>query len=212
MKILSLSDTVVPFIYSPQIHSRFKDIDLVLGCGDLPNEYLEYVVSALNAPLYFVRGNHDKAPENDSEGRRSGMPGGSDLHRQVVTYRGVLMAGVEGSLRYREGQFQYTQHEMWVHVMQLVPRLLYNRLIYGRYLDILVTHAPPRGIHDRDDLPHQGIDAFRWLIERFQPHYHFHGHTHLYRPDEPAETVLGRTVILNTYGFQETVVSEDAPV
>jgi Icc-related predicted phosphoesterase len=40
-----------------------------------------------------------------------------------------------------------------------------NKLKYGRYLDILVTHAAPRGIHDAEDWTHIGIKAFNWLIK-----------------------------------------------
>ena len=33
--------------------------DLVIGCGDLPFDYLEYLVSRLDVPLLYVPGNHD---------------------------------------------------------------------------------------------------------------------------------------------------------
>ena len=58
MKILALSDKVVPFIYSSQIRTRFGGTDLVLGCGDLPYYYLEFVLDSMYIPLFFVRGNH----------------------------------------------------------------------------------------------------------------------------------------------------------
>jgi len=116
-----------------------------------------------------------------------------------------VFAGVEGSLRYRPGPFQYTQREMWWHVFSLVPALLRNKLVYGRYIDVFVTHAPPRGIHDKDDLTHQGIDAFRWFIKVFKPDYHFHGHIHVYRPDEVTESLFGSTQVINTFGHKETV-------
>ena len=54
MKVLSLSDKIVSFIYSPKVRDRFSDVDLVIGCGDLPYYYLEYVLNALDQPLYFV--------------------------------------------------------------------------------------------------------------------------------------------------------------
>jgi Icc-related predicted phosphoesterase len=95
---------------------------------------------------------------------------------------------------------------MWKHVFSLVPGLLYNRLVYGRFLDVFVTHAPPAGIHDRDDLTHQGINAFRWLIRVFQPAYHFHGHIHIYRPDEVTETLFGSTRVINTFSYRETIL------
>lgn len=206
MKILSLSDVVVPMIYSPRLRERFSHINLILGCGDLPYYYQEFVVSMLDAPLYYVRGNHDKLEESSQEGPRSAPVGGVDLHRKVVNHQGLLLAGVEGCLRYRDGPFQYSQVEMWVHVFKLIPRLLVNKSLHGRYLDVFISHAPPRGIHDAEDLPHQGIDAFRWLLEKFQPGYHIHGHIHLYRPDAVFETTFGCTKVINTYGFRETLL------
>jgi Icc-related predicted phosphoesterase len=203
MRILALSDKLISFIYSPEVRTQFEGIDLVVGCGDLPYYYLEYVLTALNAPLFFVRGNHDKIVEYSSAGQRTHPHGGLNLHRRIVKYKGVLFAGIEGSLRYRNGPFQYTQTEMWQHVWRLVPGMLANRLAYGRYLDIFVTHAPSAGIHDEEDLPHQGIAAFRWLIKAFKPTYHFHGHIHLYRPDAISESLFGATRVLNTYAYRE---------
>lgn len=206
MKILTLSDTLIPFIYSPQIRQRFTDLDLVIGCGDLPYYYLEYVLNALDAPLFFVRGNHDEVVEYGNAGQRTAPAGGVNLHRRSINFRGLLMAGVEGSLRYRYGPFQYTQNQMWGHVFHLVPQLLSNRMLYGRYLDIFVTHAPPAGIHDKEDLPHQGIHAFRWLLRVFRPAYLIHGHVHIYRPDTEAETCFHRSLVVNAYGFRELIL------
>jgi len=208
MKILSISDVLVPFIYSPQVRARFKDVQYVISCGDLPYYYQEYIISMLDVPLLFVRGNHDKRVEHGQAGVRKAPYGGTDLHGRTVNFDGILFAGVEGSLRYREGDFQYSQAEMWLYIVQLLPSLLWNRAVYGRYLDIFVTHAPAFGIHDREDLPHRGIKAFNWLINAFQPAYHFHGHVHVYRPDEITETTVGRTRVINTYGFRETILPD----
>jgi Icc-related predicted phosphoesterase len=208
MKILSISDVVVPFIYSSQVRTRFQGVDLVISCGDLPYYYQEYVLNMLDVPLFFVRGNHDKMIEYGQAGTRSAPDGGTDLHARVIRHNGLLMAGVEGSLRYRDGDFQYSQYEMWVHVFKMVPALLMNRALYGRSLDIFVTHAPVKGIHDHEDLTHRGIIAFRWLIQTFQPAYHFHGHVHVYRSDETTETIVGSTRVINTYGFRETVIPD----
>jgi Icc-related predicted phosphoesterase len=96
---------------------------------------------------------------------------------------------------------------MYAHIFSLIPGLVRNRLRYGRYLDVFVAHAPPAGIHDKEDLPHQGIQAFRWLIKVFRPDYFFHGHIHVMRPDTQVETVIGKTRVINTFGFRETFVS-----
>jgi Icc-related predicted phosphoesterase len=206
MRILSLSDTVVSLIYSPLIRSRHQGVDVVLGCGDLPYHYLEYVISSLDAPLFYVRGNHDKVIEYGSAGQRSGPHGGYDLHGRTARYRGLLLAGVEGSLRYRPGPFQYTQNEMWWHVLRLTPGLLRNRLLYGRYLDVFITHAPSAGVNDANDLPHRGINAFRWLVNVFQPALHIHGHIHVYYPWQNQEIRQGATRVINTYSWRETLL------
>jgi Icc-related predicted phosphoesterase len=205
-KVLSLSDKIIDSIYSSQVKERFAGVDLILGCGDLSYYYLEYVVSMLNAPLYYVRGNHSNLIEHTSTGLRTRPQGGIDLHRRVVNFNGLILAGVEGSLRYRRGPFQYSQYEMWKHVLWITPFLIRNRILYGRYLDIFISHASPWGIHDKPDLPHHGIKAFRWLIETFQPRFHFHGHIHVYRQDTQTVTQHGSTTVINTYGYKETQV------
>jgi Icc-related predicted phosphoesterase len=200
MKILSVSDQIDPRIYSDSLKERFSEIDLVISCGDLSYIYLEYIISVLNRPLYFVHGNHDQLEELNHGKSRSYPLGAENLHRRFIRKNGLLITGVEGSIQYnRKTPYQYSQSWMWSHVLSLVPGLFYNKLIYGRYLDIFVTHAPPKGIHEGEDWAHQGINAFSWLIKTFQPNYHFHGHIHYYRPDEITETCLGRTQVINTY-------------
>ena len=209
MKILSVSDKIVPLIYNAKMKERFADVDLVIACGDLPYYYQEFIVSMLNKPLYFVRGNHDPVKEISESGTKEYPHGAIDLHRKVIHQDGLIMAGIEGCLRYRQsGDFQYTQLEMWLYVLGLVPQLFFNRIFYGRYLDIFMTHAPPWGIHDQPDYPHWGIKAFRWLLQTFRPAYHFHGHIHLYRPDAIYRTRFRETQVINTYGYRETMIEK----
>ncbi len=178
---------------------------MVISCGDLSYYYLEYIVSSLDVPLYFVRGNHAKEIEYGVAGERKAPWGAVDLHKKVKRDpdSGLILAGIEGSLRYRPGNYQYSQFHMWLMVLQLVPALLWNKLRYGRFLDVFISHSPAWGIHDQKDRAHQGIKAFYWLIKTFQPDYHFHGHVHIYRPDVVTETLVGKTHVVNTYGFRE---------
>ena len=203
MKILSISDTVVPSIYSNHICEKFADIEGVIACGDLPYYYQEFIISSLNKPFYFVRGNHDPEVEYSELGELTYPHGGIDLHRRVIRWNGWLLAGVQGSIRYsNSSSFQYTQTQMWLHVIRLVPGLFWNQAVHGRFLDMFVTHAPPWGIHDGPDYPHIGIKAFRWLIKNFKPRYHFHGHIHVYKPNMITETDFGDTSVINTYGYR----------
>ena len=69
MKILAISDEVCEAIYTPTLKRKYPDVDLVVGCGDLPYYYLEFIVNALDVPLYYVHGNHDKHEQYMSDGR-----------------------------------------------------------------------------------------------------------------------------------------------
>jgi len=210
MKLLCVADTIDPLVDSPAVRERFGDVDLALGAGDLPMEYLSYVVSALNRPLLFVFGNHnlgDLPHYRPAPG--SPPPSPHDLSRDVgATYvgfklrreGGLIVLGLGGSLRYNDGQNQFTQAQMWARVIAKVPALLWNRLVRGRAVDVVLTHAPPRGVHDRADRCHSGFDAFLWLMRAFRPRFLVHGHVHLYDAREPRVTRYRDTVVVNAYG------------
>ena len=68
LRVLSVSDRVEEVIYSPNLRQRFKNIDFAISCGDLPYYYVEYIVSMLDKPVFFVRGNHAKILELDDQG------------------------------------------------------------------------------------------------------------------------------------------------
>lgn len=203
MRILAVSDRIVESLYSSSIEEWVTGIDLLIGCGDLPFYYLEFLISILNRPLVYVRGNHDIGPQYTASGKvLTGVPGGLDIHGRLVRTKGLLIAGLEGSMRYRpRAPYMYTEWEMGLNVYRLVPKLLWNVARYGRYLDILVTHSPPYGIHDGRDLAHRGFKALRNFIQWFRPRYMLHGHIHVYRQDIPRVTRFGETTIINVYPY-----------
>ena len=211
MKILTVSDKVDELLYSPAIKHLYGDVDLVLGCGDLPFYFLEFIVTMLGGPLFYVIGNHGNAVRQRHEPESKWQyPGGCEnIDGHVVRYRKLLIAGLEGSMRYNNNRhFQYTEREMARKVWQLAPSLVLNKLVHGRYLDILITHAPPQGIHDRSDRCHQGFRAFLTFMERFRPLYLIHGHVHLYSPRQRIETVYRDTTVINTYGYRILEIDE----
>jgi len=211
MKILTVSDKVEQIIYSPAIKRLYGDVDLVLGCGDLPFYYLEFIVTMLGGPLFYVIGNHGNAVRKQYAVQEEWQyPGGCEnIDGRVLRYRKLLIAGLEGSMRYNQNpHFQYTEREMAWKAWRLVPSLMFNRMFHGRYLDILITHAPPFGIHDREDRCHQGFRAFLTFMERFRPSYLVHGHVHVYNPSEITETTYRHTRILNTYGHRTLEIDE----
>jgi hypothetical protein len=195
----------------------------VLGCGDLPFYYLEFIVTLLDVPLFYVPGNHDRAQQYLSDGRiihraegcealdlRTAqtpvVENGSDRPDPAGAGRAapqLLLAGLGGSMRYNNDSLhQYTEGEMFGRMVKLAPRLFLNRLRYGRYLDILVTHSPPRGIHDDTDLAHTGFTVFRSFMDWFRPRLLLHGHSHVYRADVVTSTRYKQTQVLNVYPYR----------
>jgi uncharacterized protein len=208
VKILAVSDQVVDRLYALISSQHFQGVGLIFGCGDLPYSYLENIVSLLNAPLYYVPGNHD--PKYDERTSLAHAEGGSNLDLKTVFVNGLLIGGFGGSVLYRPRSVnQYTQTEAYLRAFRLLPRLWWNRLRYGRALDILISHSPPYGIHDDDTQAHRGLRALNWLLRVARPRYHFHGHTHFYRQNLAASvTRLGSTEIKNIYPYK-TIEIED---
>ena len=230
MKILCVSDQIDPLVYSTQAKERFSDIDLILCAGDLPSDYIDFIVSTLNRQTYFIFGNHNLSEFGyyHKQKKHSGAhPTWGDLQRTELDMRGnfgaiyagfkalrdktiritlpngktrpLLIAGASGSIRYNNGLNQYTNRQMFIKLLALLPALIINRIRYGTYLDIFLTHASPRHIHDKEDPCHRGFDCFNWFIHHFQPTFLVHGHIHLYDMNSPRVTQVGKTTVVNAY-------------
>ena len=209
MKILCISDQIDPQVYSPSIRERFADVDLILSAGDLPLDYLDFIISNLNKPLYFVFGNHHIEELKHykklwdvqliHEERDYFGCGAVHLGTKVIIEGNFIVAGLGGSMRYNNGSNQFTDFEMFFEITKLIPRLLWNRLFHGRFLDILLTHAPPKGIHDKNDKCHWGFKTYLWFMKVFKPKYLVHGHIHLYDLCDVRCTKWGSTTVINAY-------------
>jgi Icc-related predicted phosphoesterase len=211
LKILAVADKVDELVYGPNICKYFGDVGLVLSCGDLPYDYLEYIVNMLGVAVFFVRGNHDREWAQTMTGLVPAYPGGCvDLHGRVMAHKGLLIAGIEGSQRYKPGPYQYTDLQIRLRIMRMWPRLWLNRLRTGRYLDILITHAAPGGIHDAGDLCHRGFRSLVQFMDCFKPRYLIHGHTHLYGHHQRWQSAYGQTEVVNAFGYRVIEVSVPA--
>jgi Icc-related predicted phosphoesterase len=191
MKILAISDNVLPQMEDPAFLSRqYAGVNAIISCGDLPAPYLDLITSTLNAPLFFVRGNHDTqyAPSE---------PGGLDLHLTITRYNGFSFAGFEGAPLYNHEPMQYSETQMMSMVLsKSVPMLLY-RLTHGTGIDVMVSHSPPRDIHDQPDRTHRGFRAFRLAIALFRPRYWLHGHVDTWDNRKPTVTQVLQTTVIN---------------
>jgi Icc-related predicted phosphoesterase len=191
MKILSISDIVVPELSGRIDDSRFDGVELIISCGDLPPEYLAAIREQLDAPLFYVRGNHDIR-------YKTAPPAGClNIHQKRIAFSGLKIMGLEGSRWYNGGPIQYREREM----QRMIRRMLLGLWLRGG-VDIVVAHAPPRYINDAEDRCHRGFKSFVKLIERFQPSYFIHGHIHAHftSPDQRVERV-GRTRVINTFAY-----------
>ena len=191
MKILAVSDFIEPLSSDLLKGDIFSDVQLIISCGDLPPDYLAALSKTFAAPLYYIRGNHDIRYES------SPPKNCYDIHAQVVSFGELSILGLEGSHWYNGRPLQYSEAQMRQIVRFLRPRLRRQGI-----LDMVVAHAPPRRIHDGEDLCHRGFQVFRRLIDRYQPKYFLHGHIHR-RFDDPQERItrIGRTRVINCSGY-----------
>ena len=187
MKILAISDEECASLWDYYSPEKLKGVDLIISCGDLKARYLTFLVTMVNRPLLYVHGNHDTAYQKNP-------PEGCDcIDDQFVVVNGVRILGLGGCRRYHPGPFQYSDREMRLRIWKLKLQLW----LHGG-VDIVVTHAPPRGVGDGEDPAHMGFDALLELVEKYQPQYLLHGHVHLrYGMDQTRIRKVGNTQVIN---------------
>lgn len=227
MKILCVSDYVDPLIYNQEVKQNFGDVDLVLCAGDLSLDYVDFIVTVLNKPTYFVFGNHNLKDFSYYHKNARTNPNQQSNYYSYdtntghgATYLGfksfvdynlsyinpetgkktpLLIAGTSGSLKYNNGLSQYTDFQMKLKLIKLIPKLLINKMKYGRYLDIFMTHATPRHVHDHEDPCHKGFECYNWFLQKFKPKVMIHGHIHLYDMREERVSQYEETTVINAY-------------
>jgi Icc-related predicted phosphoesterase len=177
MRLLILADEE-PWLPLPALIASHAP-DVVVTLGDLTADVLD-PLGRFPVPVLGVYGNHD-------DGRYLEAANTTNMHLARVTIGGVAFAGFEGCVRYTRGAaLQYTQRE----ASRMARRL--------PVADVLLSHAPPRGIHEEpEDRPHEGFDGLREYDLRTAPRWHLHGHT-----PAPARRPrrLGETTVVHVVG------------
>lgn len=222
MKFLCVSDLIDPLVYSTTVKERYGDIDAVFCAGDLSLEYVDFIVTALGKPTFFIFGNHNledydlyantertaymsplQRASRGHGGDYSGQKVFASKHLFFTSPDGkkspLLIAGVDGSIKYNNGKCQFTERQMKKTLLKMIPKLIWNKIRYGRYLDVFLTHASPRHIHDKEDPCHKGFECFNWFIKKFSPSLVIHGHIHLYDLQSVRCTKSGTSTIVNAY-------------
>ena len=167
MKILCVSDQEDKGLWDYYSPDKVKGIDLIISCGDLDPNYLEFLTTMTNKTVLYVRGNHDTKYD------KKPPLGCIDIEDQVYNYKGLRILGLGGSMRYGDKPDMYTEAEMAKRI-----RKLKGTFMLTNGFDLLVTHAPSRHYGDQEDLPHLGFECFNDLIDTYQPKYCIHGHIH----------------------------------
>lgn len=190
MRVLAVSDVPSDRFYEYYTEGKLDEFDLILSCGDLRPEYLEFLVTMAHCPLIYVHGNHD-----DSYGRE---PQGCECaDDSIIEYRGIRILGLGGSFKYRDGKYMYTENQMKSRI-----RRLWLTIKKHRGFDILLTHAPARGLNDFDTVPHRGFECFNSLMKKYNPQYFIHGHIHRnYDFRIPQICAKGGTTVINAYEY-----------
>lgn len=196
MKILCVSDRVERLLHGPNLTSYAGGVEAVISCGDLPFSYLEYLITILGRPLFYVRGNHDP---DDSEYPEGCTP----LDGRVVEVAGgLVLAGLSGSRLYSGGPNQYTERQMRRRARALSARIGWRRVLGRPRPTVFVTHSPPFGLGDEEDLAHIGFESYLTLIDRHEPPLWLHGHVHLYGPEPQRVVSRGSTSVINVFGHR----------
>lgn len=193
MKLLLVSDEEETSLWDYYQPGRLAGYDLILSAGDLKPEYLSFLVTMANKPLLYVHGNHDKhyaqfPPE-----------GCECVEDRLVTIKGLRIAGLGGSYRYSGEEHQYTERQMEKRI-----RKLRHSIQKAGGVDVVLTHAPIAGLGDGEDLCHRGFEAFKPLLDEFQPKLLVHGHVHLrYSTQHLRVQQYGKTTVINACGRAE---------
>jgi uncharacterized protein len=191
IKILSVSDKVEQHLLERTTSCLPEKPDIILACGDLPPEYLTQLRELYNTPLYYIEGNHDIRYRN------SPPIGCINIHSKIITEQGLRIMGFSGSRWYNGGTNQYTEPEM-----KKIVRSLWFQLLKQKKVDIVISHAPPRFTHDREDPCHKGFRSFIPLLEKQKPTWFVHGHIHtLFNDPVDRISTVCETKVLNSYGF-----------
>jgi hypothetical protein len=190
IRLLAVSDHLDPTLIDRRNREGIGPIDMIVGCGDLAGEDLAFIADAINAPIVFIRGNHDldeRWAHSDScpEAIHS-----TSAHRLV----GLSLAGLTWPGQGRRPAVR-SERGAWNQALRLATRRL------GRPEPVIVfSHVPPLGA---GDMPggeyHRGFRGYRWLLDRLQPPLWLHGQTPLADVTD-WQHHCGKTTLVNVTG------------
>ncbi|MCR5147185.1 MAG: metallophosphoesterase [Clostridia bacterium] len=182
LKILFITDTHNCLAYTDKYINYLKslnqeDYDICLILGDLSGLDFDAIKAVIpNEKLYGIVGNHDSINALEVNNIKN-------INGQVIECKGVKIAAIMGSNRYKSGDYgMITQEEC---------SDLANNMDSA---DILVSHDKAY-IFDRNDNVHDGLRGITEYIYKNHIPLHIHGHLH----EEMEEALKNGTKSIGVY-------------
>jgi Icc-related predicted phosphoesterase len=193
IRFLVASDAPEPALQHLVNREAIGHLDGIIGCGDLEPAWLAFLADAFNAPLIYVRGNHDHGGQWHE--RPLPVPTWLEAGR-IERLAGLAIVGLEWP-GVDAPDNRRRPWLAWRQVLRIARHVLTARL-WRRPL-IVISHVPPIGVGDASDAYHVGFGAYRWLLDRLAPPIWLHGHTTTASVSRLVER-SGRTVVANATG------------
>ena len=140
---------------------RNHNADVCFLLGDLSARDIAIIkAQVVGVPIYGVLGNHDGFDLYC----RSGV---ENIHGKVVEIKGVKIAGIQGSLRYKYSEAPLYTDDESVEIAEAMEAA-----------DILISHDGPKFLHGINDYAHSGLQGVTHYCEKHNTPLNIHGHHH----------------------------------
>ncbi len=182
LKILFITDTHNCLAYTDKYINYLKslnqeDYDICLILGDLSGLDFDAVKSIVpNKKLYGIVGNHDSINALEVNNIKN-------INGQVIECKGVKIAAIMGSNRYKSGDYGMMTQEECINLAHNMDSA-----------DILVSHDKAY-VFDRNDNVHDGLKGITEYIYKNHIPLHIHGHLH----EEMEEILKNGTKSIGIY-------------
>lgn len=182
LKILFITDTHNCLAHSDKDINYLKnlkntDYDICLTLGDINNADFEIIKNIIPVEkLYGIVGNHDSINILESNNIKN-------INGQVIECKGVKIAAIMGSNKYKDGNYGMMTQEECLILEQNMDNA-----------DILISHDKAY-VYDRHDNVHDGLKGITDYIYRNHIPLHIHGHLH----EEYEETLKNGTKSICVY-------------
>lgn len=179
INILIITDTHNCLYYDNESIEKIRNAqyDICLLLGDVTNNDIYEILKIVPYDkIYGLLGNHDGLDRFEESNIRN-------LNGQVITVNNVKIAGLQGSHRYKMGDYGMYSHAESIEIADKMPQA-----------DILVSHDKPFTIDNNDNV-HDGLKGITYYCYKNHIKLEIHGHLH----EETEEVLKNGTRVLGKY-------------